>query len=279
MTKTTKLKLYSPPVALLILKGKSATQGELLRLTFFDLVYRNLLRIEERKNGTIGTENDAPMHYISLTDAGKHYQPKTWEGPFFAPFAIDHDYELLFTAMLKIVRGKIEYPAHYRQLLAIQGGFSDQFYQTWWQQIFGGFRLTVQGEATQKALLEELQEIRAQLKRDDTQDRNISSEILQNLGIQALLIEGLDFSLLPTDHPLKSMQANGFSNNYDVMTNACGGCSGGVEYWGSMSGAFDHMGHGHDGDSGCGGDSGCSSGDSGCGGSGCSGCGGGCGGD
>lgn len=271
--KTNTIQAFNPALSLLILEGVYAKQGDLLRMTFFDLLHRNILDVskkpyEVRKGGDIRT-----MHYVSLTDFGRHYTPERHEAPFFKLFTSSYYLTFLFQHVIKVARQRAGTTSQYRDKIFLLPDAKPLYSQNLWQRIFGGFSLTAAGEGARTMLEQAISEV-SQTVSSAPDELGITREILINLGAHALLIDTLNFEQLDVTDPLYARSQHKFDGDHSSGN----GCSGGVEYWSSLTGAFDHGGHGGDGHGGdSGGDSGCGGGDSGCGG-GCSGCGGGCGG-
>jgi hypothetical protein len=267
MTKTSTIQALNPTLSLLILKGMYAKQGDLLRITFFDLLHRDILYIKEKSSLSEKAVDARILQYVGLTDIGRRYSPAPHEAPFFNLFVSNHSLLFLFQQVVKAARKKAGTISQYRAKIALLPEAKPLIDQGFWQKIFGGFSLTAAGERARAQLAQALDEVAPALKHDTPDAPHLTSQILAAIGVHALLIDTLDFEQLGMADSLyaKSQQ------NFERDASGGSGCSGDVGYWYSMSGTFDDGGDGHDGGGGCGG------GDGGCGG-GCSGCGGGCGG-
>jgi hypothetical protein len=280
---------FSPATTLLILKGPQATMAELLKLTFFDLVHRNILEVTEEEIVNRKPSKPELVVFVKLGPAGKTYAPTTHENLFLQFFNEHPGAKMLFQTLVKLARrNAVSHRKLYRNIIR-QPTAATQFRESWYHWIFGDFSLSDQGIATREALQREIAQVKHNIQQSQSIDPQAVGSMVQTLGAYLLLIPGIDLAAYQlSKHEFGKTFAD-LDKQMPSKVDAGGGCSTG-DSWSSMSATFDnggcgghghHGGHdgGHDGGHGCGGDIG-GGGDSGCGGGGCGGggCGGGCGG-
>lgn len=269
------LKTLTPAEVRTLLTPETNNLHELLKLTFLDLVRRNVLRITERAHPA-GVES-----YVSIGTAfytrGTGMLPH--EEVLLQMFVKAPTMEVYMKSYLKAVKGTLRYNAgKYRKLIFAGGRLQPYFKTGFFYNLFGARVLNAEGVQVQKELRRDLEIQNYHLEEyRQKQDEPGMKKLFEPLGGNAFLLPSFSVGMYGlaagvaiwemTDHPLRKPAEA-------ANTGDAGGCSSYSTDWGN---SFDSgcSTHGHGGDSGCGGDGG--GGDSGCGGSGCGGgCGGGC---
>jgi hypothetical protein len=254
MNQLTKL---SPAETLVLLDYKKAKQVDLLKVTFMDLILKNVLQkttIEKQKhpNDPIKT-----YEYIILNPTQRHYKALPHEEVFLSSFKKNPDIKILFKNMIKLGYQKSPSgPQLIKKVMSspgLNGAFS---LHGFWNRLLGKYHLTSKGVELRKQISSELKELKSKAKGD------LSSGI-KSIPNDWWMYGGNLFLLTSISVPLFLELDNNVMKELlrQEQTSSDGaffysGCS-----WGTLDQQF------HDSGSGCGGD-----------GSGCSGCGGGCGG-
>jgi hypothetical protein len=259
----------TPAETLLIRSGPAAPLNDLLKYTLMDLIYKQVLELQETKQPSEQQNLFKSYRYIGIGRQFHSFTGMAHELVFLSPFLKNHVLKMLFDNMVRIgyehARSKTKYTSMVLKSVALQ----DLFDRSWRQRIFGGFSYTSRGTSMKYIIeneFEALEKLVATYK--ENKDQSIPAT-LQAIGGNIFLLSSFDTALA------KEIQQQ-LQNEFDRRSGTdISGCS--IYYWPTLDSSassgcwssFDSHSH----SSGCSSDSGCSSGDSGC--SGCGGCGGG----
>jgi len=258
------LSILSPAETLLVLQDKKASLKELLKVTFMDLLLKQVFRTLEVQRQANSRE---AVRFYTYIETGKNfltYKPLPHENVFLTPFQKSSDVQVLFRHMVKIGYQNAKSENELHNIIRLNPNIDKCFNRNLVQTIFGGFNITADGLELRNKIKEEISQLEILLPPLVLNDHQKTLDILKDIKGNVFLLTNIEFDLLKQIDKELLAEMNKPDNNYD------GGCSGCT--WDSFDNYSDSF------DSSCSGDSGCSGGDSGCGGSGCSGCGG-CGGD
>jgi hypothetical protein len=292
MVKTETLQKFNPAVAWLILHGSNARLTDLLRLTFFDLVNRKVLKITDEEYGPRGDNEPPTMAFVQVGEAFHNYQPLPHEEAFTHFFRSNPEAKMMIKTMVKLARKNAGSDLMFQRRVYLHGPTTYLFKRNFWHKLMGSFGLSDEGLLVQKQLEREFEDVKLAFRKNVQEDAAASHALVISLGAMALMVPGLNLAQFQASEmefkQMRNMENPTTSTDTGTTTTGCSsGCSTGCSdvSWGNWTNEFDSgcSGHGHDGDSGCSSDSGDGGGDSGgddsgCS-SGCSGCGGGCGGD
>ncbi len=282
------LSTYSPAEAQVLMHGQEARLKDLLKVTFMDLLLKQVLKtiiVERQPNPKDAV---ATFKYVVVGRNFYTHQRLPHEEVFLSPFLADASAQILFQNLVKVGYQKAANSTYFQNQIIKSSAMQPLFYKDFFQRIFknqSGYTQTHQGTIAYSQLKEEftlLEETLPQLIQTDKEQalsicRKIKGNLFLLTTIDFELLKEIDTELLADLHTYSNQKPNRDSD-------LSGGCSGGgysgcSSAWNSFGDCSDSF------DSSCGGDSGCGGdGGSGCGGdsggSGCSGCGGGgCGGD
>lgn len=259
------LSILSPAETLLVLQDKNASLKELLKLTFMDLLLKQVIRTNDVQRQPSIKDPIRVYKYVETGKNFKTYQPLLHENAFLAPFQKNDDVQILFRHMIKMGYQNAISNNHYHNIIIQNPNMDKCFSQNIFQSIFGGFKLTNGGLELRNKVQTEIDQLETHISSSFENHHQIALKLLKAIKGNIFLLSNIDFDLLnQIDQELLAEMNRKNNNNYDL---GCSGCT-----WNSFDDYSESF------DSSCSGDSGCSN--SGCGGGdgGCSGCGG-CGGD
>jgi hypothetical protein len=240
------------PAEILILTKENVTQQELLKITFIDLLFKQVLKTFEVERQFHVREKVRVYKYVGIGQNYKHYNSKNHERLFLSTFGTDNTVEILFTNLVKIA---------YQKSITIQDLKNDIiqtptlkkcFTQNIFQHFFYGYSFTEYGKELKQKVKKEIQDAGNELSDIENIENQKAIELIKIIGANIFLLVNLNYELLNQIDKDLAIQIN--------QTNTNDGASGCSTSW-----SFDDYSSSFD--------SGCSSGCSGCGG-GCSGCGG-----
>jgi len=259
------LSKLSPAETLLVLQDKNASIKELLKITFMDLLLKQVVRTFEVQRQANSRDAVRIYKYIEIGKNFWTYQPLPHENIFLAPFQKSDSVQILFRHMVKMGYQNAKSESKLHNVLRQSPNLDRCFSRNIIQSLFGGFNITTDGQQLRNKVEAEISQLEKQLPPLILNDHQKALDILKVIKGNVFLLTNIEFDLLKQIDKELLAEMNKRDNNSND-----GGCSGCT--WDSFDNYSDSF------DSNCSGDSGCSGGDSGCGGSGCSGCGG-CGGD
>ncbi|GAB3833347.1 hypothetical protein [Hymenobacter jeollabukensis] len=269
---------FSPAEILILQRMAQAPVRHMLRLTFADLVLRDVLRLENRPFQASPYDPPAPCYYVRPGDAWLAHRPRPHELPLLQVLP-EARQMILLRHYVGVLLEELPAPPNFRQLVTEAPGLQGCVRRNGWHKLVQSFALTDQGIDLGIILRQETEALMAQVAAGDPD----MVQLLPPLYGSALLagmapppeLHLFDQELL---RALRAQREQRFSSS--DWAAGIGGCGGHSSSDGSDSpgGGGADFGGGHSGGGGAsgdfGGDSGCSSGCSGCSGSGCGGCGG-----
>ena len=243
-----------PAESVLIIEGKNSSINELLKITFMDLLLKQVLEIQIISKQAHSREKIRHYKYIIRGQNFSKYKFAKHELVFLNPYFTSSSIKILFQHLIRMGFQNAVSEKHYIKLIKDSKKLEKYFKENYLQFFFGGFSMSSKGiEIRTKLKLElELLEIEI-LTLINNGDENTFKSVTE-LGGNILLLKTIDFALIKQfDEEILAEINRKYSSD---GSSGCYGCS----VWSS----------------GCT-SSGCSSsGCSGCGGGGCGGCGGGC---
>lgn len=254
------LSTLTPAEVLFALQGKSASLRELLKVTFMDLLLKQVLKTIDIQRNTRSNSRIRNYQYVCVGKNFNSHRPLPHETIFLAPFQRNKNVEILFRHVVKLGYENAKSEAKLHAKLSKSPNIASCYKSNFLQSLVGGFSITTEGIELRTELNGEISLLERQLPIVIAEDQEKAQEILKTIHGNVFLIATIDLNALTQiDATLFNVlhKEDKPNNYYDS------GCSG--HSWQS----FDHYSENFD--SSCSGDSGCSS-------SGCSGCGG-CGGD
>ncbi len=267
----TVLTQFTPAETLVLTNGSSATLRQLLKVTFLDLIMKQVLKTKSPTYELDAEGTNTAEKYVVPGGRFFGYPAKPHEQFLLQPFYDYPNTSLLFKYVVELsykgTRSKGRFFAAICGSPAMEGLVTRSFFN----KLFGTITITPAGREKAAELKKALQNAEERLPVLSRTNRSAALAMTALLGGAVLLLQadtlagldGLDRELLAGLEPHQPKPYDGGSG--------CGSWNSVSDY----SGSWDSGCGSSDGNSsGCGGDSGCSSGgDSGC--SGCGGCGGG----
>lgn len=251
------LSALTPAETLLVLEGQNATLKELLKLTFMDLLLKQVIQIEEVQRQP--SQHD-PVRIYKYVVAGKNfrsYQALNHESVFLEIFKKEFRVQVLFQNLVRIGFEKAKSQERYHASIIKSSVLNGHVTKSLVQTLMGGFTITPSGFELRKNLKTEIALLEKQFSNTLEKDPQKALEILRQIKGNIFLLTTIDFELMKQLDAELMEQFKEYKR--EESTSGCTGCT----TWTSFDSGCSS--------SGCSGDSGCSSG--------CSGCGGGCGGD
>lgn len=248
------------PAEILVLTKQNVTQREILKITFLDLVFKNVLKIFDVQRQAHIRERVRVYKYVSIGQNFHNYNSLNHERVYLSAFALDHSLEILFRNFVKIGYQKSRSVSQLKKDIKETPTLKKCFSQNIFQKLFRCYSITEYGADLRKKVKNEMQTLGNELSDISGIDNQKAIEHIKLIGANLFLLINVDDELVQQIDKDLGIEIN---KNYSIDRGS--GCSGCGSSFGDYSLSFD---------SGCGGNSGCS-GCSGCsGGGGCGGCGG-----
>ncbi|WP_224994307.1 hypothetical protein [Cesiribacter sp. SM1] len=259
------LSQYQPAQTLMLIDSDCSLK-ELVKVTFMDLLFRQVLQANSVTSQPHPLTSAYTSTYISQGINFKNYLSKPYEEVFTAPFIGHAGLEVLFRHLVKMGYQNSGSRGKYKRLIIQELEGAGLAERTWWNHLFGGCELTSVGEEVSKKLKEELKLLKETLPGLIKENPEQAGAVLEAIKGNVFLISGFDVELLRRFDQELNKPAASVTNSVDT-SDVAAGCW--IWHWHLFEECSESF------DSSCGGDAGCSGdGDSGCSGGGCSGCGG-----
>lgn len=245
------------PAEVYILTQVKLSHKELLKVTFIDLLLKNVLNTFEIKRQPHAKEAVRTYQYIGTGANFKNYQAKNHEKFFLSIFEKEPAIGVLFSNLVKVGYQQSRTLSDFKNELIKTPILKKCFTQNIWHKMFYGYKFTDYGKDLKRKVEKEIQQLNAELLNSHTPKNQMAVELIKVIGGNIFILETIDYELLKQIKLDLGSEFTRKENHTDA-----GGCSGCAYAFDNYSSGFDS---GCSSDSGCGGDSGCS---------GCSGCGG-----
>lgn len=249
------------PAEILILTKENVTQQELLKITFIDLLFKQVLKVVEVERQPHIKQDIRIYKYVGIGQNYKNYDSLNHERLFLSSFGTDDTLEILFRNLVKIGYQKSKSLSDLKNDIIKTPTLKKCFSQNIFQRIFYGYSFTEYGTELKRKVKDEIQNLGNELSIVNSIENEKAIELIKVIGANIFILINVDYELLQQIDKDLGIEIN--KNNSIDNGSGCSGCGWSFD---DYSSSFDS---GCSSDSGCGGDSGCS---------GCGGCGG-CGGD
>lgn len=248
------------PAEVYILTNEKATHREYLKITFIDLLFKQVLKTFEVERQINNSDKVRIYTYVTSGPNFKNYHFKNHEKFFLDTFAQDDSIEILFRNLVKIGYQKSRSLSHLKNELINIPTLKKCFSQNIFQKIVNSYHITEYGKELKRKVEKEIQSLNSKYSSLNTIDHQEAIALIKVIGGNIFLLENISYDLLDKIDSDLAKQMNKKETDSDYS-----GCSGCGWNFDNYSSDFD---------------SGCSSSSSSGGSSGCSGCGGcgGCGG-
>lgn len=270
----TNLSRFTPSETLLLTEGPFPTLRQFLKLTFIDLLAKQVIRTESSLGPALKDHSSNEDKYVVPGKNYYNYRSLPHEAMFIRVIEKYPNTKLLFRHMVQLSYKYAGSKNKYIRQLCKAPAMDGLVRQNFFQRLNGNVRLTPAGEQMKQQLLTELNELEETLPSLAQTDREAVTNIASRINGNIFLLASIPLTqwAFIDDQLLAQLNRSTLDKKEDVgeFAAGCSGC-GTWDSYNDYSTSFDSGCGGSTGDGG----SGCSGGDSGCGGSGC---GGGCGG-
>lgn len=240
------------PAEILILTKENVTHQELLKITFIDLLFKQVLKTFEVERQPHIKQEVRVYKYVGIGQNYRSYNSQNHERLFLSTFWTDNTIEILFRNLIKIAYQKSRTLKDLKNDLIKTPTLKKCFSQNIFQKLFYGYSFTEYGTELKRKVKKEIQNLGNELSSINNIENQKAIELIKIIGANIFLLVNIDYELLnQIDQDL------GIEINRNISTGGGSGCSGCGWSFDDYSSSFD---------SGCSGDSGCGSGCSGCGG-------------
>ena len=245
------------PAEALILIKENVTHQELLKITFIDLLFKEVLKTFEVERKPHISQEVRVYKYVQIGGNFINYNSLNHERLFLSTFDTDNTIEILFRNLVKIGYKKSRTLSDLKNDIIKTPTLKKCFSQNVFQKIFYGYSLTKYGTELKRKVKEEIQNLGNELSSISNIENQKAIELIKIIGANIFILINIDYELLQQIDKDLGIEIN--KNNSIDQGSGCSGCG-----W-----SFDDYSANFDSGFGL---------DSGCGSSGCGGCGG-CGGD
>ncbi|QYJ67985.1 hypothetical protein [Flavobacterium litorale] len=255
----------TPAEVLLITKNEDVTLEELLKVTFIDLLLKQVLQVIEIEKKITNRDGVWMFIYIKQGSNFHKYNALKHEDIFIKPFIDNRNSEVLFRNFVKITYQSAKNKMLYKSSIYKSLNIKNYFDRNIFQRIFGKATITSLGIRVKIEVKKEIENLEKELPELTVNNPSKAYSIVNSILGCVVLIKTFDMSMLKeVDKDLLEE----FHRNYPHITSiGCGSSFDEYEFentsndsensWSGFGGCSDH---------------GCNSGCSGCGG--CGGCGG-----
>jgi hypothetical protein len=261
---------FTPAETLILLHGKKAQLKDLLKVTFMDLMMKQVLQSTGGDN-LAEDQKITHSHIIAGPEIGR-YPSLPHENVFLFPFDRNKSASILFTKLVKIGYDHAEGPRKYIKDIFYSPAIQSCFAGGLMRLLKGRFSLTSYGKQVVEDIKRELNELELALPELMKSNPEKAKSILKEINGNFLLLKGVDFKMMhEIDRLVTAETSSAYSSSNSGFADPItwvaldtnvrhfdSGCS----TMGSESWETDSNDSTDGGDSGGGGDSGCS----GCGG-------------
>lgn len=241
------------PAEVLILTKEKVTHQEILKITFIDLLFKEVLKTFQVERQPHIREVIRVYKYVRIGQNYNNYNSLNHERVFLSTFDSDNSLEILFRNLVKIGYQKSQTLTELKNDIIKTPNLKKCFSRNIFQRIFYGYSLTEYGIELKRKVQQEIQNLGNELSNINDIENQKAIELIKKIGANIFILINVDYELLQQIDKDLGIEIN--KNHSIDGGNGCGGCGSSFE---DYSSSFD---------SGCGGDSGCGS-------SGCGGCGG-----
>lgn len=243
------------PAEILILTKENVTQREILKITFIDLLFKQVLKVFEEERQINKNQKIRVYKYVGIGQKFHSYTSLNHERVFLSTFEIDNSMELLFRNLVKIGFQKSKTFSELKDDIIKTPNLKRCFSQNFFQKLFYKYSLTDYGKDLKRKVQKEIQTFGNEFSSIINIDNQKAIELIKIIGANIFILMNIEYELLQQIDKDLGIEIN---KNSSLDGNGCGSS---VSSFDDYSSSFD---------SGCGGNGG--SGCSGCGG--CGGCGG-----
>lgn len=245
------------PAEVYILTKEKITHRELLKITFIDLLLKQVLKTVEVQRQPHIRQETRIYQYITIGQNFKSYESKNHEKFFLSTFEKDLEIEILFRNLVKVGYQKSKTLSNFNNELIKTPTLKKCFSQNIFQRLFCAYNFTDYGKEIKRTVEKEIHNVNSELSSLNNIENQKAIELIKVIGGNIFLLENIDYELL---NQIDSYFANEMNRK---ETNTSGiDCAGSSWSFDNYSTSFDS---GCSSDSGCGGNSGCGSGCGGCG--------------
>uniref|UniRef100_UPI00404AB868 hypothetical protein n=1 Tax=Flavobacterium sp. TaxID=239 RepID=UPI00404AB868 len=246
------------PAEVYILINEKITHRELLKITFIDLLFKQVLRSFEVERQPHIRQEVRIYQYIGIGQNFNNYKSKNHEKFFLSTFEKDAEIEILFRSLVKVGFQKSMTLSNFKDELIQTPILKKCFSQNIFQIIFNSYSFTDYGKELKRKVEKEIENLNAEFSNLDNIENQKAIELIKVIGANIFLLDNMNYELLSKIEADLATEMNRTTTSTDGS-----GCSG--WYFDNYSSDFDSGCSSHSSFSDASGCSGCS---------GCAGCGG-----
>ncbi|WP_394759092.1 hypothetical protein [Flavobacterium sp.] len=240
------------PAEIYILTKEKVTHRELLKITFIDLLLKQVLKTFEIERKPHSRDEIRVYKYVGIGQNFKSYNAENHENFFLSTFENDNTIEILFRNLVKIGYQNSRTLSNFKNELIKTSVLKKCFSQNVFQKLFNINSYTEYGTELKRKIEKEIESLNKERSSINNIENQKALELIKLIGGNIFMLNNINYELLSQIDQDLAQEMN--KKHTDGGT-GCSGCG-----FDNYSSSFD---------------SGCSSGDSGSGcSSGCGGCGG-----
>lgn len=237
------------PAEVYILTKENVTHKELLKITFIDLILKQVLKTFEVQRQPHFRHKIRIYKYVGIGQNFKNYKSKNHEKFFLSTYENDNSIEMLFRNLVKVSYQKSKNLSYFKNELIKTPTLKKCFSQNIFQTIFNRYSLTKYGKELKQKVKKEIQNLNSEVASINTIENQKAIELIKLIGGNIFLLENINYDLLDQ---IDSDLANEMKRKEIISDET--GCSGCGWSFDNYSSNFDS---GCSGNSGCGGCAGC----------------------
>ena len=234
------LSKLKPAETILIMEGSKSEMSELLKLTFLDLLIKQVLEtsiLSQRRNESYKA---GLYKYVTKGRNFQHYNPFSHELVFLSPYRKSGSIKVLIQHLIRMGFQNAGSRSEYFSLLRNLPNMRLYFKQNLFQSLFGSFSLSQEGRILRDQLKEEIVKLEKDLPLLIVRNKEKALQILNSIGGNILLLKNIDIVLLNQLEPeiiaetireFRNADHYGFSEsgctNFSSGCSGCSGCGGG----------------------------------------------------
>ena len=179
------------PAEVYILTKDKITHRELLKITFIDLLFKQVLRTFEVQRQPHIRQEIRTYQYIGIGQNFKKYQSENHEKFFLSTFEKDSEIEMLFRNLVKVGYQKSRTLSDFKNELIKTTTLKKCFSQNIFQRIFYGYSFTEYGKEIKRKVEKEIQNLNSELSTLNSIENQKAIELIKVIGANIFLLENI----------------------------------------------------------------------------------------
>ncbi len=188
----------TPAEVLLLRNLDKASLKELCKVTFMDLIVRQVLQIADTPEHE---EAEATAENIFI-EIGSRFNEKEYhphETPFLAPYLRNDTLSISLKGLIREAVNRLDRQRkNFIALLRTSPMVAKGFKNGWWYRFMNILSLTPEGKEMKKAVEEAIEDLQTQLPELIEKEPQQATELIKRLGGNVFLLDNFDFQILNT---------------------------------------------------------------------------------